>query len=248
MTPPSFDPHLRDANINAFADIIETLMADPQLEDGQIREAYTYLEILFAIVVSTGNATLKLARIRTWRNATMARVGEILGVPEEWEPLFVDSFNRLEFAIEPESIHRLVYISQATQKVEQTDLNSILEKSHRNNRQRNVTGLLLYGNVHGKATFLQILEGRKQEVNALYKKIKADPRHSNCETVFVEDSQERSFPGWSMGYRRLDPEMADQFAEGFSSILEDPKGFESKSLQLSAKIHDLIATFKTLPH
>jgi hypothetical protein len=52
--------------------------------------------------------------------------------------------------------------------------------------------------------FLQVPEGERVAVLALYKKIAQDSRHDRITTVFQGVAPERDFPYWSMGFHDLD--------------------------------------------
>ena len=47
--------------------------------------------------------------------------------------------------------------------------------------------------------FLQVLEGGRSQVSALYNRISADPRHRDVVLLSYDEIGERSFAGWSMG-------------------------------------------------
>jgi hypothetical protein len=64
--------------------------------------------------------------------------------------------------------------------------------------------------------FLQVLEGGRSAVNALYNRIAADPRHTQVELLVYEEIGERRFAGWSMGQvdmARLNPALLLKYSE-----------------------------------
>jgi hypothetical protein len=67
----------------------------------------------------------------------------------------------------------IVYISAATYLMDENELKEILEVSRKNNQSSGITGLLLYH----EGNFIQVLEGEKTAINALYDKITIDNRH-----------------------------------------------------------------------
>ena len=91
---------------------------------------------------------------------------------------------------------RLIYTS--TSRIQQSDskqpLIDILNSSIRNNRERDVTGLLM----HGNGRFLQVLEGTDEQVFKLYVRLLDDPRHSDCRVMLVTQIDKRSFSEWAM--------------------------------------------------
>ncbi|MEO5342067.1 MAG: BLUF domain-containing protein, partial [Gammaproteobacteria bacterium SHHR-1] len=50
---------------------------------------------------------------------------------------------------------------------------------------------------------MQYLEGQGSKVQELYRRIAADPRHSEVRLLAEGSIQERLFMDWSMGFRRL---------------------------------------------
>ena len=97
-------------------------------------------------------------------------------------------------------VYQKVYFSNSTEKFhEDTDLDTILQGSVKNNESKDITGLLLYKG----GCFLQLLEGEKEVVEDLYDKIYNDPRHKNIITLVDGNYNERLFPYWSMSCRKL---------------------------------------------
>jgi hypothetical protein len=88
-----------------------------------------------------------------------------------------------------------MYASRAVNAVDQNELVAILRKSKANNPEHGITGVLCYS----EGIFLQVLEGGRSEVNRLYNRIAADPRHADVELMHYEEISERRFAGWSMG-------------------------------------------------
>jgi hypothetical protein len=111
-------------------------------------------------------------------------------------------------------IHHIVYASAATRLFSKPDLLALLTKARENNQRLGVTGLLLYRD----GDFIQLIEGERSTVQALYRTILADPRHSSTFVITEGDTEERLFADWSMGFRDLsDP--AVQATPGFSQFM-----------------------------
>ena len=106
---------------------------------------------------------------------------------------------------------RLVYVSQKTGNCSVSDLTQILDVARAHNRQKGITGLLCF-NGH---SFLQVLEGPPEAVNALYNRIVRDSRHSEARLLAYDDTIEAPiFRDWSMGYVHsldLDPSVLNPF-------------------------------------
>ena len=75
----------------------------------------------------------------------------------------------------------LIYASSATRLMNEEDLLAILKKSHENNGQLNITGMLLYRG----GNFLQVLEGEEKVVDERFKVIMGDPRHHQVTLAVV---------------------------------------------------------------
>lgn len=93
---------------------------------------------------------------------------------------------------------QIVYVSTASWSMTANDLNEIVDISRANNRRLNVTGLLLYLD----HCFLQILEGPKEAVLALFPAIEHDPRHKGIRVLVQREITQRLFNGWTMGFDR----------------------------------------------
>ena len=107
---------------------------------------------------------------------------------------------------------RLMYASRATDSVDQEVLSAILKKSKANNPDLGVTGVLCFSG----GIFLQVLEGGRSPVSALYNRIANDPRHRDVVLLSYEEIGERSFASWSMGQvnlNRLNPGLLLKYSE-----------------------------------
>lgn len=113
-----------------------------------------------------------------------------------------------------------IYCSKATDKnLSREHLEEILEKSNHNNRDADVTGILLFDS----GAFFQVLEGDKRVVGDLFKKIALDSRHQDVTKLIYEPIEQRSFGEWSMGYPKVTrkeleaiPGLNDFFGKGNS--------------------------------
>ncbi|MEQ8246500.1 MAG: BLUF domain-containing protein [Alphaproteobacteria bacterium] len=93
-------------------------------------------------------------------------------------------------------VFRLVYSSKAVARIDDRELQRILSKARTNNPQHDLTGLLLFY----EGEFLQVLEGPKDEVEALFKRISNDPRHVTVKRLDAREVHSRLFGDWSMAY------------------------------------------------
>ena len=133
---------------------------------------------------------------------------------------------------------RLMYASRASGAIDQDTLAAILKKSKAHNPAVGVTGALMLCPASG--VFLQVLEGGRVAVNALYNRIAADPRHRDVVLLSYEEIDERRFAVWSMGQvnmSRLNPALLLKYSE---SATLDPFAVSGKvSLAL---FDELVAT------
>lgn len=128
------------------------------------------------------------------------------------------------------SLFELAYVSRAVERLDQSALEAILRTARTANAKANVTGMLLYRST----AFLQVLEGPEAAVRALYERIRADRRHFRVRTLIERPLDERRFPEWSMGFRRIDetdePLGFSHFLEGATIDLTDAAASEAVEL------------------
>jgi len=70
----------------------------------------------------------------------------------------------------------------------------IFSHARRQNAESGVTGVLSFKKGH----YIQVIEGDDSVVDALYAKIRKDPRHTGVTTILNTSISERFFPTWSM--------------------------------------------------
>ena len=111
------------------------------------------------------------------------------------------------------ALRQLVYISKEATDFDEKGLEELLSGARNNNASIDVSGLLIYH----EGSFIQALEGDTAAVETLFEKIEADPRHENTRVLYRGDIEERSFEGWSMGYKRASS--LEDIPEGFHPFL-----------------------------
>lgn len=97
-------------------------------------------------------------------------------------------------------LYELLYSSASTQQMHSSELLQLLEHARQKNTRLQISGMLLYH----RHEFMQIIEGEKDTVLRLWKKIHADERHSSPSVIYEGPITDRGFAGWSMGFRDLD--------------------------------------------
>ena len=89
---------------------------------------------------------------------------------------------------------RLLYASRS-EGVTQETIEAILAQSRRHNPANGITGILC----HSGDVFMQVLEGGRSAVNALYREICKDPRHDAVTLLhYALDGQECDLPAREM--------------------------------------------------
>jgi Sensors of blue-light using FAD len=131
---------------------------------------------------------------------------------------------------------RLLYSSRSIGAPTATLLDEILAQSRRNNPEKGVTGLLC---VSGE-TFIQVLEGGRDEVCDLYNAIVRDQRHANVRLLVYEEISERRFGAWTMGQvqaTRINPALLLKYYRRARLEPNDSPGTATMAL-----LHELVAT------
>ncbi len=127
-------------------------------------------------------------------------------------------------------MHRILYSSLASTGVDQRELEAILRVSRRNNEAAGLTGMLLHHPATSlyPATFLQVLEGEREVLEAAYDQIATDSRHTDLSLLSSQPSTSRQFGSWSMGLEYVTDQELQQVLPGFTQGDSD-----------AIRIHDL---------
>ncbi|WP_439123893.1 BLUF domain-containing protein [Marivita sp.] len=99
-----------------------------------------------------------------------------------------------------EMLHQIVYVSKPTRSMTLSEVRELLIKAQINNHFTDVTGMLLFDG----DSFLQVLEGPKETVMALFEKIERDPRHTQFTSLVERTIPHRDFGDWSMGLAHIE--------------------------------------------
>jgi len=132
--------------------------------------------------------------------------------------------------------YRVLYVSQGADNLTGADLASILQSAHDYNQSAGITGLLLFH----KGTFLQLLEGDREQIENLLRKIEKDSRNQELDVIHEEESGARMFSDWSMSFVPLDPNDPVPLDSSLVNIM-DPKDLMDR---VSGKT-DALANFFT---
>ena len=94
---------------------------------------------------------------------------------------------------------RLLYVSKPVGPITTYVTSSILEVCSVNNKKAEITGVLC----QGSGIYMQVIEGQRYVISALFSKIIADKRHNTVELLSVEEIQKRQYGQWSMALVQL---------------------------------------------
>lgn len=94
---------------------------------------------------------------------------------------------------------RLLYASRLVDHAYPGKIMEIVEEAQANNPLHGITGILC----HSEQMFMQVIEGGRERINALYAAILKDPRHSNVVLLHYEEIHERKYAAWTMGNANL---------------------------------------------
>jgi len=94
---------------------------------------------------------------------------------------------------------RLLYVSKPVGPITTHVTASLLENSRVSNKKSEITGVLC----QGSGIYMQVLEGERTAVNALYSRIIADTRHKQVELLSFEEVDQRRYGQWSMALVQL---------------------------------------------
>jgi hypothetical protein len=113
-------------------------------------------------------------------------------------------------------IVQLIYMSSTRNLFTEDALRVMLGKARIRNARQHVTGMLIYNS----GTFMQVLEGREEDVQDIYQDILRDPRHGNLVELLKRSVKERTFGAWDMGFRHWSGRSGPSF-DGVESVFPD---------------------------
>lgn len=134
---------------------------------------------------------------------------------------------------------QMLYVSTAVGPVTTAVTGTILRSAQAFNANNGITGVLC----QGQGVWLQVLEGKRSEIDALYGRIAADRRHTNVQMLGFEDITKRRYGAWAMAH--VDMTGADPLLEvSLSSTALDP--YSASRERVMARIDSLIAAGKVM--
>ena len=133
-------------------------------------------------------------------------------------------------------VHQLIYGSAEVRPLGVPELAELLRSARQANQQLGITGMLLYYD----HSFLQVLEGEREPVEALFRKITADARHRGVVVFSRGTVEERAFGEWSMAFHAPAAGGA-AIDDGFRDIRKLPP-----EELASPKVRALVASFRKM--
>ena len=133
---------------------------------------------------------------------------------------------------------QMIYTSEAKTKFSPAELQELLLIARRNNDRDAITGMLLYED----GTFLQVLEGENDVVDATYQRIAADKRHHKIMLIARFEVDHRSFHDWEMGFFDASGGKLLQL-RGYSNFLSK-RSVELENLEDGDKAREVLLNFK----
>lgn len=140
-------------------------------------------------------------------------------------------------------LSRMLYISTAVGPITTAVTGTILRSAQLHNPANGITGVLCQGQWKSHGVYLQVLEGERSQVDALYARILQDKRHQNVVLRQQEDVARRRYGKWTMAHIDLahlvGPVGADAAQPAF-----DP--YTATGEQIMVKMDELIASGKVM--
>lgn len=118
------------------------------------------------------------------------------------EKVFCETFEREQGDLADDTkpqLYFLMYVSRSKVPMTEDELIEMMRPIQHHNRLNGISGCLIYQD----GEFMQLLEGKQQELHALRDKIRADSRHEGFRIVAEGLLHRRVFNDWGMVLRQL---------------------------------------------
>lgn len=110
-------------------------------------------------------------------------------------------------------VFRIIYMSTTARAPAAEELEALMRVARANNERDGITGLVAYHDF----TFIQVLEGPREKVEACFERIRQNPLHHNVILVWTDDAAERCFQDYSMAFVPVDRDAHPQ-SETFKDL------------------------------
>ncbi|WP_194850731.1 BLUF domain-containing protein [Nonlabens antarcticus] len=98
------------------------------------------------------------------------------------------------------SFYTICYISRADEALSHFEINDMLQRSSECNNENGIKGILLFN----RGNFLQVLEGAKENLVALYEKIAFDKRHDTVYEIYHGATEYATFLNYNAQFNLLE--------------------------------------------
>lgn len=122
-------------------------------------------------------------------------------------------------------LHRLIYASETSRPLDAAMVNDLLAKARIANARREITGALAFDSER----FLQVLEGSRDRLSALYSRLVQDDRHKALQLIEFVPIDERDFVQWNMAFAAADERTARVVRRYCGGGRLDPAGLTPKA-------------------
>jgi hypothetical protein len=136
-------------------------------------------------------------------------------------------------------LSRMLYISTAVGPITTAVTGTILRSAQAHNAANGITGVLC----QGRGVYLQVLEGERSQIDALYARIAQDKRHQNVQLCQQEDIKIRRYGKWAMAHVDM-AHLTHLDAQQVQHPTFDP--YEATAEEVMEKIDALIAAGKVM--
>ena len=136
-------------------------------------------------------------------------------------------------------LSRMIYVSTAIGPVTTAVTGTILRSAQAHNAANGITGVLC----QGRGVYLQVLEGERSKVDALYARITLDKRHHQVVLRQQEDISRRRYGKWAMAHVDMG-HLTDEQAAHQQRPAFDP--YTASAEEIVATIDALIAAGKVM--
>ncbi len=114
------------------------------------------------------------------------------------------------------ALHEIVYMSLACDAMSPTQLAALMDRARAHNQAAGITGMMIYH----EREFMQLLEGERSVIEALFDKIADDPRHQQVYRLWDAPIATRNFDDWTMGFVSVDDSSLQRHT-GFTSLKDE---------------------------
>ena len=123
-------------------------------------------------------------------------------------------------------MYRLIYKSRTTSEIDWDTISTILNDCEKSNQEHEIGGVLLATETH----FLQVLEGKYEDINETFFRIAKDPRHTDLQLISFDVIDSRLFKSWGMrGLGVMD------FNKSLAAMLKTKYGEDNGQLRFPAE-------------